>query len=73
MDMKAKYTALSRGTCPENIQIVGEYNQENCIDEKNRQKIILYAKTDAEKGCESNLTVDTVNVLLNKHTVRLKA
>jgi len=29
MNKKAKYSALSRGTCPENISIVGEYNEDD--------------------------------------------
>ena len=29
MSKKAKYTALSRGTCPENISIIGKYQEED--------------------------------------------
>jgi len=66
MNKKAKYTALSRGTCPENISIVGEYNEDDCNDNKIRQKLVAYAKTDAEKGFKNDLTVDKVKVLLAK-------
>ncbi len=66
MSKKAKYTALSRGTCPENISIVGDYNEDDCNDNKIRQKLKAYAKTDAEKGFANDLTVDKVKVLLAK-------
>ena len=66
MNKKAKYTALSVGTCPENISIVGEYHEDDFNDNKIRQKLVAYAKTDAEKGFENDLTVDKVKVLLAK-------
>ena len=52
MNKKAKYTALPRETCPENTSIVGEYNEDDCNDNKIRQKLKAYAKTDAEKGLQ---------------------
>jgi hypothetical protein len=52
MSKKAN-TALSRGTCPENISIVGKYEEEdnNCNnDNKIREKLNTYLQTDKEKG-----------------------
>ena len=66
MNKKAKYTALSRGTCPEHISIVGTYNEDDCNDIKICHKLSGYARSDAEKGYENDLTVDKVKVLLAK-------
>jgi len=66
MNQIAKYTARSRSACPENISIVGEYNEDDCNDNKIRQKFKAYAKTDAEKGFDNDLTIDKVKVLMLK-------
>jgi len=69
MSKKAKYTALSRGTCPENISIVGKYEEEdnNCNnDNKIREKLNAYLQTDKEKGFDNDLTVEKVKTLIQK-------
>jgi hypothetical protein len=38
MSRKAKYTALSRATCPEHISIVGKYEEDDYDDKKIREK-----------------------------------
>jgi hypothetical protein len=49
MSKKAKYTALSRGTCPENISIVGKYEEDDNNDNKIREKLNAYLQTDKRK------------------------
>jgi ATP-dependent exoDNAse (exonuclease V) alpha subunit len=66
MSKKAKYTALSRGTCPENISIVGEYGTDDFNESKLRQKLTSYVKSDTDKGLDNDLTVDKVKTLIQK-------
>ena len=74
MNKKAKYTALSRETCPENRSIVGEYNEDDCNDNKIRHKLVAYAKTDAEKGFENAYQIDpkSQNFILKKDIRELR-
>jgi hypothetical protein len=66
MSKKAKYTALSRGTCPENISIVGKYEEDDNNDNKIREKLNVYLQTDKEKGFDNDLTVEKVKTLIQK-------
>ena len=66
MSKKAKYTALSRGTCPENISIVGKYEEDDNNDNKIREKLNAYLQTDKEKGFDNDLTVEKVKTLIQK-------
>jgi hypothetical protein len=66
MSKKAKYTALSRGTCPENISIVGKYEEDDNNDNKIREKLNAYLQTDKEKGFDNDLTVEKVKTLIRK-------
>ena len=66
MSKKAKYTALSRGTCPENISIVGEYQEEDYNDKKIKEKLNSYKLSDAEKGFDNDLTLSKVKKLIEK-------
>jgi hypothetical protein len=66
MSKKAKYTALSRGTCPENISIVGKYEEGDNNDNKVREKLNAYLQTDKEKGFDNDLTVEKVKTLIPK-------
>lgn len=66
MSKKAKYTALSRGTCPENISIVGDYEEDDYNDKKIMEKLTGYLETDREKGLDNDLTVAKVKKLIQK-------
>ena len=66
MSKKAKYTALSRGTCPENISIVGDYEEDDYNDKKIMEKLIGYLETDKAKGFDNDLTVSKVKRLIQK-------
>ena len=69
MNKNAKYTALSRGTCLENISIVGEFEHDdtdNYNDKKIMEKLVGYLQTDKEKGFEFDLTVSKVKKLIEK-------
>jgi len=66
MSKKAKYTALSRGTCPENISSVGKYEEDDNNDNKIREKLNAYLQTDKEKGFDNDLTVEKVKTLIQK-------
>ena len=64
MTKKAKFTALSRGTCPENISIVGEYQEDDFNDRLILQKFNSYKLSDAEKGFDNDLTLDKIKTLI---------
>jgi hypothetical protein len=66
MSKKAKYTALSRGTCPENVSIVGKYEEDDKNENKIREKLNACLQTDKEKGFENDLTVEKVKTLIRK-------
>ena len=67
MSKKAKYTALSRGTCPENISIVGSYSKEVIVSEKKiKEKLGRYLQSDKEKGFDNDLTLEKVKTLIQK-------
>jgi hypothetical protein len=66
MSRKAKYTALSRATCPEHISIVGKYEEDDYNDKKIREKLQSYLLSDKEKGLDNDLTVEKVKKLIEK-------
>lgn len=66
MTRKAKYTALSRATCIENISIVGKYEVDDYNDKKIQEKLNSYVLSDKEKGLNNDLTVNKVKTLIDK-------
>ena len=66
MNKNAKYTALSRGTCLENISIVGEFGDDTDTynDKKIMEKLVGYLQTDKEKGFQNDLKVSKIKTLV---------
>ena len=66
MSRKAKYTAMSRATCCENISIVGKYEEDDYNDKKIQEKLNSYILSDKEKGFDNDLTIEKVKKLIMK-------
>jgi hypothetical protein len=63
---KAKDTSLSRGTCPENINIVGGCGTDEFNESKLNQELTSYIKSETDKGFDNDLIVDKVQTLIEK-------
>ena len=66
MTKKAKYTALSRSTCIENIGIIGSYNTDDYNDKKINEKLKGYLDTDKQKGYDNDITLSKIKQLIEK-------
>ena len=66
MTKKAKYTALSRGVCPENISIVEKYNEDDyTVFEKNLlNKLKSHKQYDKENGLDNDLNMPHIKKLI---------
>ena len=66
MTKKAKYTALSRGVCPENISIVEKYNEDDyTVFEKNLlNKLKSHKQYDMENGLDNDLNMTHIKKLI---------